>query len=617
MENEYLSSEEEILGELSKVSDLKGGGPILYVDEDNEAYCQNKATNAIFLGVTGCGKTRRGTIPLVISLIQNSESFIAVDPKGDLFEYTQHFAQLQDYDITILNFRDVLKSNTIDIFQYAYELYNSGDINKKQLAIEIIDDFANSVYLTGNGFVKDPFWDNSAKSLFSGVVIFLLEHAKRSEVNIASIVNLISILKQRSFPPRTNIEEICSLHPEKTYSFLMNNLKGAPSETAGSILSSTFEPLSKFVKSEGIRSLISTPGLDIMKLDGKKPVAIYIILPDENDNYSSLAAILLGQLVSHYIRIAHTDFGGRLPRRMNIIIEELSSMGSSFPKLHHQMVAGRSRFLRTFFCIQSLSQLDDLYGSSKATSIIANADTIIAYRTNHMETLETLSKRCGDIDDEYHQIPKRRVSPDELGSLKTGEALIIMSGRIKYITQFPDFEELVNMKYWKPAEYPTSNLNIDLPLFNVQKYISEAKAAMDSNSSSSEDDMSSSAFSIDKFRELLNPMNKKENAKSDTTPLKTASSKDPEDEFFLQLLERRRANNPKGMDFHLYKLTISDYHGLPKTELILKRAAVLRMNPIPQKHGEPFNVYFLSDENAMEFSTFVCANGGKAAKVVL
>ena len=43
------------------------------------------------------------------------------------------------------------------------------------------------------------------------------------------------------------------------------------------------------------------------------------------------------------------------------------------------MTAGRSRNIRTFCVLQSFSQLDTLYGASKAATILSNADTLIAY----------------------------------------------------------------------------------------------------------------------------------------------------------------------------------------------------------------------------------------------
>ena len=140
MENEYLSSEEEILDKLSKVSDQEGGGSVLYVDEDNEAFCWNREGNTMFIGETGCGKTFSGTLPALFSIIQNREGFISIDTKLDHIKYTYEYARLLGYEMYILNFTNPMKSDTIDLFDLIHGLYTSGDINKKQVAIEILED---------------------------------------------------------------------------------------------------------------------------------------------------------------------------------------------------------------------------------------------------------------------------------------------------------------------------------------------------------------------------------------------------------------------------------------------------------------------------------------------
>ena len=89
IKNDAFAEPKDIMESLENVNALAGGGPILYYDwEKDVSYCLPIESNAIFLGVTGCGKTRRGTIPLTMSIIQNSESFVSVDPKGDILKYT-------------------------------------------------------------------------------------------------------------------------------------------------------------------------------------------------------------------------------------------------------------------------------------------------------------------------------------------------------------------------------------------------------------------------------------------------------------------------------------------------------------------------------------------------
>ncbi len=458
IEYDAFAEPEEIKKTLNKVNDLKGGGPVLFYDpEEDASFCLPLETNTVFLGVTGCGKTRRGTIPLSLSLIQNGESFVSVDPKGDILKYTHYFAAKMGYHIKVFNLRDILHSDGFDLLGYPFELYHSGDPRDRQLATEILDDMAFAFFLAGSeASVADPFWPHSAHSLFLGSVLLLFEFGTRDEINLNCLVNLVHDLfkKDAGFGTRKkHIDAICELYPNAPFTSLLNNVRAAPNDTLGSILSSFYEPLNFLLKSEGVRNLISSDDFSITSLDGKSKEAIYIVLPDENANYASLAATILNQFVAHYIRMAHLKFDDRLPRRVNIVIEELGSVGVAMPKLDLLMAAGRSRNLRTAFVVQSLSQIDGIYGPSKACSIISNADTFVAYRVNHWATLEDLSRKCGEVYD--HETGRMRplVTPTQLASLDTGEALINIRGRVKFITQLPDFTEMINMTSWKKPDH--------------------------------------------------------------------------------------------------------------------------------------------------------------------
>ena len=91
--------------------------------------------------------------------------------------------------------------------------------------------------------------------------------------------------------------------------------------------------------------MLGEDDLDILALDVEKPFAIIIITPEETDVYSQLAGILISQVSQHLIRIAQ-ERGGRLPIRVNFILEELGSVGKSIQSLPFLLVASRSRNIR-------------------------------------------------------------------------------------------------------------------------------------------------------------------------------------------------------------------------------------------------------------------------------
>lgn len=472
MRSERYSTEHEIKSVLKALSDKTGGGPVLWVDPETKGvYVLDSEANTIFLGVSGAGKTRRGTIPMVMSWIESNEDFCVVDTKGDIREATYFLAKKSGYDTVSINLRDIEHSVGYAPLIYPYNLYKRGDPGSQQVSSEMVDDFSHASFPhTGE---NDPFWIDSSRTLFNAAVNILFEYGTEDQVTISNVYRIIAEGLER-FGSSTYLDQLCSMYPEKTYSLLLKNVCSAPKETLGSIKSVFFENLSFWIKNRGITEMTNTNEFEVSSLDGTKPVAIYIVMPDETDVYSSLATVIISQLTTHLIQLAHKKYSGRLPRRFNLLIEECGNLGA-IPKLEHIMSAGRSRNLRTSVVLQSFSQLDDIYGKSKAETILANADTLVAYRTNNWETLEELSKKCGEREVNYgsRTSVEPLITPTQLGAMETGQCLCLIEGRTKFISWLPDYTEVFDMGEWTPAPIEKHERNTKENIFDIKGMVKE------------------------------------------------------------------------------------------------------------------------------------------------
>ncbi len=674
MKKERFSSKSEIKEVLTRVSKPgTAGGPILFVDpKTDEPYCLTSESNVVFLGVTGCGKTRRGTIPMTLNFINKKESFIMIDPKGEVRNSTYCFAKEKGYKIITVNFRDVSQSIGFDLFAYPYELYKSDAAYNRQLAAEIISDIGQCIFTPpGHSFSgKDPFWDNAARDTMEGIVFMLFDHAKSSkEINLESIMRTVSQCEGNRSSSNA-FEFLCRNYETSTFAQLLNTIRNAPRDTLGSIVASFFEPLSIFIKNDGIRKLISTDEFKIGDLSGDEEVAIYIVLPDENSNYSGLAAILVSQVISHYIRLAHMKYDGVLPKRMNIVLEELGNIGASLPRLNSIMSAARSRNMRCFLTLQALAQLDDLYGKSKATTILSNADTIVAYRTNHWDTLEELSKKCGEVHEEGGLRREPLISPTELGALELGQALVLISGRIKYVTKLPDYTTLFPMDHWnKPDETFTTKRSKNA-IFNLEELVMEIRERRSGIPSqpipggfvnpfltpSSLDDFDPMTAEYKRIQRKLSEKLKKETAKNkrpteenvkkselkkqdkkeekkkeadpalspakeeeflsiepdkENSGLVDAVNDETEEEKFLAIAERVCQIRKIEIPFY-YKIVVYSYSENSNRSLILNEANRRRFSEmLPASRNTPFVVYICFTDGARHFINTVTNLGAK------
>ena len=178
---------------------------------------------------------------------------------------------------------------------------------------------------------------------------------------------------------------------------------------------------------------------------------------------------------------------------MNFCLDELGNIGKAISNLDHMLSAGRSRNIRVALVLQSISQLDDVYGKSKATTIRDNASVKILFRVSHWDTLSEFSKLCGEretiIDGKVKQEPL--IKPSQLAAMDVGQALVMISGRTKFITWLPDFtdifdgHEMVRTRGLMRKSSPHRNACI----FDIQAYVKTKKkqkleAMMDSKTES-------------------------------------------------------------------------------------------------------------------------------------
>ncbi len=471
MRSERWSYSTEIKDKLCSVmGKCSQGGPIMYYDRGRK-YLHAQEAHTLILGVSGAGKTRRCTLPMSRSFGEAGESHVVVDPKGIIYQQTEPLLG-EEYVKYVINFRDVTKSEGWNPLWLPYVLYTSEDEGKRQMATEKVKELAQILYPDN---MEEPFWTLSARSLFQGVVHALFECGKPEEIHMTSVYQMVVKGDEKERLGVSYLKALIEyLPPNCVASMLLHSYaSNTAGETRSGIRSVFLEGLSMMMMSEGLSSFLSRNDLDINSLKGDRPLAIYIILPDESAIYDSLAGVLVSQLLTHFVRLAQDEYDGRLPRRLNVCLEELGNIGKAINDLDHIMSAGRSRNIRLQLVLQSLSQLNEIYGPSKAVTITSNADTIMAFRTNHWDTLQQLSQMVGErekyMDSQLDTEPL--ITPAQLAAMETGQALVMISGRTKYVTKLPDYEEMFDCRDWQPPKPRNLCERIVPEVFDIKAYV--------------------------------------------------------------------------------------------------------------------------------------------------
>ena len=474
MKSERWSTHNEIRKVLTPDHVKDQGGPILeYRNGHHWKYTGEGHT--IIVGSTGSGKSRRCSIPMVMSMLKAKESLVCADPKGEIYSNVAHLLT-EEYKVVVLDFRHILDASACNILAPIVYLYKTGREEDKQAAMEMLDYVAGALYpLKG----KDPFWELSAQSVFIGAVRTLMDHAAPEAVTIFNVFQLITKGDERfGGPGNTYLKELISLMPsDSTAAMELHSYAHTADDTRSGIRSTFLQNLAPFIRSDGIISMMSGDDLKIHKLDGETPTAIFIIIPDESPTYDGICGIIVNELLTHYVRMAHDRYNGRLPRRLNMVLEEFGSIGHAIPNLPPLLAAGRSRNIRCHIILQTFAQLVDIYDPAKATSVRENAGVMIAYRSTHYESLSELSRLCGEreVERNGHFLREPLITPSDLSAMQVGQALVMITGGIKFITWLPDFTEVFPVDGAKAPERPPRSTRKPPVHFDIQKYVKEAK----------------------------------------------------------------------------------------------------------------------------------------------
>lgn len=418
-----------------------GGIPLLY-DRDKKALALDPSdSHTIVYGATGSKKTRAFVMPAIKVLGHAGESLIINDSKGELFLRTAGELQKEGYDIITINFRDPAVGNSWNPLQIPYQYYLAGDMDK---AAEFANDIANTLMLAEVSD-KDPYWDYASSDVCYGLILLLLKYCKEYDVpeGAVNIANLMA-LRRKLYAKGTMSQNTPLWKWASQDELVAASLSGsvmAPKDTMNSILAVFDQKMRSFTIQPTLLDMLANNNIAIEKF-GERKTAVFLITPDEKTAYHRLVALFISQSYQYLIYTAMQQ-GGRVPNRINYILDEFSSLpaiGSDFPSM---IAAARSRNIRFSIVCQSKNQLVRRYREEAAT-ITANCTNWIFFASRELDLLRELSELCGQKKD---HTPNVSVYDLQHLSKEKNEALLF-TGRMKpCLVNFLDIDHFPERKY--------------------------------------------------------------------------------------------------------------------------------------------------------------------------
>ena len=170
-----VSELKEKLTEIKTDSKIeKSGIPML--SENDSLYIKDDEAHSMIIGSLGSGKTQTTVLPLLRLAIKAEESFIVNDTNGEIYDTLKDELTKKDYNVATINLLDYKKSNHFNPLELPYKLYRN---DNKDQAIDMLESISNYIFSSDRyNDNTDPFWTNSATSLFIGLTLYEFENSK-------------------------------------------------------------------------------------------------------------------------------------------------------------------------------------------------------------------------------------------------------------------------------------------------------------------------------------------------------------------------------------------------------------------------------------------------------
>lgn len=442
----YWSSDEEVKGRLKKV-DLSeetidaGGLPI--ISDGKIAYIDAGDSHTIIEAISGMKKSICVFMVIIYILGKAGENMVITDPKGELYARLSGFLKSKGYKIPCLDFRTMDKDG-YNILSYPARVYRSGDKNKGML---MLNDLVNVLAEKQRESCKDVFWPDTGAMWKNGTGHIMFESYPSLEK--------INICNWAEYDVYENMQILREFIPEiKANNTTMTQLKDvltSAENTLRSILITASSFLAPFIQNDSLAQMLSHSTFDLEELCDDK-TALFIITDDTTTTCDAIVGIIISQIQSFLVDRSYESKSGALEKRMNFVLDEFTSY--PLPNIGKALATHRSRNLRYFLCLQSISALKHRYKDYEA--ILANCGNSLFLGSTEKELLEHVSEQCGKTNITYDGKERPLISTAELMSLRKSweqkEGIFLsLSDSLRYCTSLPSIEAYGLEEYDVPS----------------------------------------------------------------------------------------------------------------------------------------------------------------------
>ena len=353
------------------------------VTVNNNTWITGLNNNDAIIGPSGSGKTRGYVIP---NILRMNESMIVTDTKGCIKEQVRLCLEKGGYEIQCVDFRGKTNGygyNPFDYIRYdeEHEEYSGRDIKTIASALIPVKDS------------KDPFWEMAARQVFECLTAYVLECLPKDELNMVSVLKLFSIIDTEEF--HRLFLELRELSPDSYAVSLYDMIKGnATADKMNASINGVLSQKLSLYAEKSVQQLFTAENRVDFRMLGRKKTALFLIISDTDRSMDDLANLFYTQAFHELCDSADSDYtDNRLPVPVRFYLDDFAA-NVLIPDFDNIISVIRSREIAVSIVLQSLSQLQKMYGNAGAKTILNNCDNCLYLGGQDVETAEFISRKA-------------------------------------------------------------------------------------------------------------------------------------------------------------------------------------------------------------------------------
>lgn len=357
------------------------GENVIYSTDCNETGLNN---NVLVCGSSGCGKTMSISEPRLLETFHSS--LIATVTKRRIVNKYKPVFEQRGYMVEDLNFIHPTDSNVAyDPLQYIKSYSDITFLAESIVKSNPRKDKSNA----------DPYWDEAATSLLSAEIAYILMTKENATfVDVLDLHDGIDF-RENSGQIVTSLDRKFGYLAEKDPScFAVSCWKSfhqLPIKTASCIFGTLNTTIDTIFSPELRKMIIKEKKIDFGQLATRKTI-LFVSTSAVNPALHSFINMFYAQAFKSLFEYAESLPGGRLPIPVHVLCDDFAT-GSRILNFPEYISIFREKQISVTLLVQSESQLESMYGSEDATTIINNCDTYIYMGGMDLKTGRSISER--------------------------------------------------------------------------------------------------------------------------------------------------------------------------------------------------------------------------------